>query len=163
VRWRRGEKLPDDARPALGLERRERVLAAARQADGRWVAATERALVGAGWRVPWAEVAHAQWLDEDGVLVLDPVPGTFEARRVPLVEPGLLPEAVHERVMASIVLSRRVAVPGGWVRVVARQNAAGGLAWQVVPDRGVDPDAAAVRAVLDVALAQLRAELDPAT
>lgn len=159
VRWRRGERLPDDARPALDLGPRERVLAAARQADGGWVAATERALVGAGWRVPWAEVAHAQWLDEDGVLILDPVPGTFEARRVPLVEPGLLPEAVHERVMASIVVSRRVAVRGGWVRVVARHDPSGGLAWQVVPDRGVDPDAADVRLVLDAALAALRAEL----
>jgi len=160
VRWRRGDKLPDDARSALGLGPRERVLAAARLADGGWVAATEHALAGPGWRIEWADVAHAQWIDEESVLVLDPVPGTFPARRVPLVEPGRLPETVHERVMASIVVSRRVAVPGGWVRVVGRHDASGGLGWQVVPDRGVNLDDPDVRRVVDAALALLRAELD---
>jgi hypothetical protein len=163
VRWPRREKLPDDARSALGLGPRERVLAASHLADDSWVAATEHALVGPGWRIDWADVAHAQWIDEDRVLVLDPVPGTFEARRVPLAEPGKLPETVHERVMASIVVSRRVAVRGGFVRVVGRHDASGELVWQVVPDRGVDVEDSDVRRVVDAALAQLRAELDPAT
>jgi len=143
----------------LGLQPRERVLAAARQDDEAWVAATERALVGPGWRVEWSDVALAGWLDEESVLVLDPVPGTFTARRVPLAHPGRLPEAVRERVMASIVVSRRVAVPGGWLRVVGRRGASGQLSWQVVPDLGVDGDDPDVRRVVDAALAQLQAEI----
>lgn len=135
------------------------MLAAARADDGDWVAATEHALAGPGWRVDWADVAHAQWLDEESALMLDPVPGAFAPRRVALAEPGRLPEAVRERVMASIVVSRRVAVPGGWTRVVGRRVASGQLAWQVVPEAGVDPSADDVRRVVDAAVAQLRAEL----
>lgn len=159
MRWRSGDKLPDDARAALGLEPGERPLAAARQGDGGWVAATERALVGPGWRIEWTDVGHAQWLDEESVLLLDPVPGTFPPRRVPLDDPGRLPETVRERVMASIVVSRRVAVPGGWVRVVGRRGASDLLAWQVVPEPGVDGEDPDVRRVVDATVAQLSSEL----
>jgi hypothetical protein len=139
------------------------VLAATPLSEGTWVAATEDALIGPGWRIQWVDVAHAQWIDEERVLVLDPVPGTFEARRVLLADPGQLPETVHERVMASIVVSRRVAVRSGFVRLVGRHDASGELLWQVVPDRGVDMQDSDVRRVVDAALTQLRAELDPAT
>lgn len=143
----------------MGLQPGERVLAASRQAAESWVAATGRALVGSGWRIAWSDVAHAQWLDEESVLVLDPVPGAFAPRRVPLAEPGRLPEVVRERVMASIVVSRRVAVPGGWTRVVGRHSASGDLAWQVVLEADVDGDNPDVRRVVDAAITQLTAEL----
>jgi hypothetical protein len=159
VRWRRGDRLPVDARAALGLEAREQVIAAAPLTGGGWAAATAQALVGPGWRVEWADVAHAKWLAEDATLVLDPVPGTFPPLRVRLAEPGRVPETVHERVMASIVVSRRVPVPGGSVRVVGRRTDGGGLTWQLVPD-GVDVDDPEVRPVVDAALAGLRAELE---
>lgn len=135
------------------------MLAAARLADQGWLVATEHSLVASGWRVEWSDVAHAQWLVEESVLVLDPVPGTFPPRRLPLAEPGRLPEAVHERVMASIVVSRRVAVPGGWVRVVGRRGLAGGLVWQTVPGAGVDIADPDVRRVADGALDRLRTEM----
>ena len=75
--------------------------------------ATGGALVGVAGRTPWTDVAHAQWFDEEQVLVVDPVPGAGAPLRLRLAEPGRVPETVHERVMASIVLSRRVALPGG--------------------------------------------------
>lgn len=137
------------------------MLAAAPGEGSTWVAATEHALVGVGWRVWWADVAQAQWLDEEFVLALDPVPGAFAARRVRLREPGRLPEAVHERVMASIVVSRRVAVPGGWVRVLGRRDSSGGLVWQSVPDARVDLGDVRVAQAVDAALAGLRAEMGP--
>jgi hypothetical protein len=151
--------MPDQARAALDLLPRERVLTAARTTDGEWIAATELALVGAGLRIAWADVAHAQWLDEESVLVIDPVTGSAQVR-LGLAEPGRLPETVHERVMASIVLTRRIAVPsGGAVRVVARTDRSGDVVWQVLPDAGVDADDPDVRRVVDDAVAALRGEL----
>lgn len=152
--------MPDDARAALGLQPGERVIAHGRRPDGAWVAATERALLGAGLRVEWTDVAHAQWLDEEQVLALDPVPGAGEPLRLSLPEPGRVPETVHERVMASIVVSRRVAAPGGGVRVVGRRAAGSEeTIWQAVPDAGTDLADPQVRAVVDATVAQLADEL----
>lgn len=145
----------------LGLRPRERVLAAARSRDDGWLAATEHALVAAGWSVKWAEIAHAQWHADESVLALDPMPGTFPPRRLRLSRPGRLPEAVHERVMASIVVSRRVPVRGGFVRVVGRRTAEplGDLLWQTVPGADVDVSDPDVRRAVDASLIALRAEL----
>jgi len=53
VRWNRRFELPPDARETLGLQRRERVLAAAQLADGSWAAATPNALLLVGRRLDW--------------------------------------------------------------------------------------------------------------
>ncbi|MGH8893966.1 MAG: hypothetical protein ACRDWY_11785 [Actinomycetes bacterium] len=159
MRWRR-EDIPDHARASLGLRPRERVLAAARDGSGGWLAATEFALVGAGLRIAWVDIAHVRWLDEDRFLIVDPVPGAFAPARFALADPGRLPEVVHERVMASIVVSRTVALPGGGeARVVGRDDGSGELVWQVVPGAGVDPTDATVRRTTNAAVASLRGEL----
>lgn len=146
----------------MDLTAGERVLAAAQQVDGTWLAGTETALVGAGLRLEWALVAHAQWIDDDHELVIDPVPGSFSARRFRLASPGRLPETVHERVMTSIVVSRQVAAPGvGGIRVVGRRRTSSeSLTWQVIPDRGTDADHPDVRRLADETVSRLRAELD---
>lgn len=160
MRWRRGDRLPDDARVALGLQPRERVLAAAQVAGGGWVAATEVGLLRAGSRIAWADVAYAHWDDEESALTVEPVGDAFPPARVALAEPGRVPETVRERVMASIVVSRRVGVAGGrGVRVVGREVGAPDLMWQVVPDAGVDATDPEVRSVTDALVAQLRDEL----
>jgi hypothetical protein len=139
---RRTAHLPDDARAALDLERGERVLSAARRRDGDWVAATDQGLVGAGWRAEWSAATHAQWYDDASTLAvawLDAEGGRHE-RSLVLDEPGLLPETVHERVTATILLSQHLAISGRrGVRVVARrQPGSDDVQWQVVPDPGVD-------------------------
>jgi len=160
VKLRRRQLLPEDARAALPLDRGEKVIAAAQLADGGWVVATGGALVGVAGRTPWTDVAHAQWFDEEQVLVVDPVPGAGSLMRLRLAQPGRVPETVHERVMASIVLSRRIALPGGGgARLVARRGDGADLAWQVVPDTGTDLTVPEVRAVVDAALTDLRSEL----
>jgi hypothetical protein len=153
--------LPDDARAALDLHPGERVIAFGRSPDGGWVVATGLALVSADGRTPWTAVAHAQWYDEESVLAIDPVPGAGAARRIHLTEPGRVPETVHERVMASIVLSRRVPLPtGGSVRIVARRaDQASDTVWQVVPEPGTDLTAPGAREAADAAVAALAAEL----
>lgn len=153
-------RIPDQARDELGLRSGERVLAAAQDARGQWFAATELALVSSGRRVRWADVSHAQWLADESVLLVDAVPGTFDRLRVALPEPGRLPEAVHERVMASIVVSRRVPVgPGRSARVVGRDDGSGGVVWQVLPEPGVDLAEPDVRRATDAMVTQLRGEI----
>jgi len=152
-RSRRTPALPLDLLP------RERTLVAVQDKAGRWVAATDRAIVTADRRLDWVDVWHAQWLDEEFVLVVEPVDPADVALRLALPDPGRLPETVHERVMASIVVSRRVPVPGGSVRVVGRDGGDGELRWQVIADGGVDAAAPDVRRAADSAVAALRAEL----
>ena len=137
----------------------ERFLVAAQDATGGGVVATDRALVTSDRRLPWIDVAHARWVDDDGTLTVEPVDHQQSAWRAELPEPGRLPETVHERVMASIVVTRRVPVPGGAVRVVGRDGGHGELRWQVIADPGVDGSAPDVRTAADSAVAALRAEL----
>jgi hypothetical protein len=160
---RRTPLLPDDARDSLELGHREKLLAAARLPDGSWVAATAIGLVGAGWRVDWAWVMHAKWYAETELLSftwLDPT-GALHEKELELVDPGRLPETVHERVVATIVFSRRVSVGAGrGVRVVARrQPKAQEVFWQVVPDAGVDVSLPAVRAEIDATKRAIADEL----
>jgi hypothetical protein len=160
---RRTPLLPEAAREALDLGQREKVLAAARIPDGSWVAATAIGLVGVGWRVDWAWVTHAKWYDETERLSftwLDPS-GALHEREFELAEPGRLPETVHERVVATIVFSRRVSVGDRrGVRVVARrQPKSQEVFWQVVPDAGVDVSAPEVRAQVDATKRAIADEL----
>ena len=136
------------------------MLTAGRATDDTWVVATDRALIDGTRRSPWTDVVHAQWYDEEKVLEVDLLPGDEPSYLLALAEPGRLPETVHERVMASIVLSRRVALPGGGARLVARRGEGSGeTVWQVVVDDGVDLADPTVRDRVDAALADLQAEL----
>ena len=164
LKLRRAVPLPDDARAALDLQLGERVIAMGRTPDGGWVVATALALVHAAGRTPWTHVAHAQWYAEESVLAIDPVPGEGRAQRIPLADPGRVPETVHERVMASIVLSRRVGLStGGSVRIVARRaDQTSDTVWQVVAEPGTDLTAPGMRAAADAAVAERAAELGEA-
>jgi hypothetical protein len=82
-----------------------------------------------------------------------------------LEEPGRVPEAVRERVTASIVVSERVdlglgedAGDGPAARITGRRPPQGGeLRWVVTFDHGADPDDPALRAAADRELARIRA------
>lgn len=159
-------RLPAGARAAIDLPRGERVLAVAGLRDGAWVVATDQGLVGGGWRVPWSSVTHVQWYDDTATLAVASLEesGLVQHQSLELAEPGRLPETVHERVTATILLSRHVQVPAGGpgVRIVARrQPGRDEVLWQVVPDPGGDPDAIRADAIRDLADAvrAMRAEL----
>jgi hypothetical protein len=160
---RRNIRLPDDARARIDLARGERVLSAARLGDGDWVAATDQALVGAGWRAPWSAATHAQWYDDASTLEvawLDDA-GDRQDRSLVLDEPGLLPETVHERVTATILISRHLPVSGrNGVRVVGRrQPGSDEVEWQVVADAGVDAADPEVSARVEEAVREMSTEL----
>jgi hypothetical protein len=164
MRWpRRATRIPDDARAALGLAPGERVLAAARSTDGSWLVATDRGLVAPGVRLDWSSITHAQWYDEETALSVAYVDdtGAVGEHTFHVADPGLLPETVHERVVATILLSRHLPVTGRrGVRVVARrQPGSDELVWQVVPDPGIDPNDPQVSARVRAAVQQMRTEL----
>jgi hypothetical protein len=160
---RRTARLPDDVRASLDLARGERVLSAARLRDGAWVVASDQALVGAGWRAPWSAATHAQWYDDTATLEVAwlGTAGERLERSLVLEEPGLLPETVHERVTATILLSRHLTVSGrDGVRVVARrQPGSEEVEWQVVADAGVDAADPQVSARVEQAVRAMRGEL----
>ena len=164
MRLSRRLELPPEARDALPLHRRERVLTAARLVDGTWVAATQDALLLPGRRLEWSTIIHAEWSDDGATLTIDELVTAGddpETSRLVLDEPGRLPEVVRERVTASIVASRHAAVRGrAGVRVVARRAPGSDeVVWQVVVDRGLDPADPGVQAASVAAVADLRREL----
>jgi hypothetical protein len=149
MRWLRRtprpQTLPDDVRSRLGLDRHERVLAAAPLDDGGWVVTSSVALLvvrsGPVARAAWHEVAEATWEPEAReVAVRWATPGQPGLLLRLGEEPGRVPEVLRERVMSTYVLSQRVAVRGRrGVTVAVRRNAAdGSLLVQTVPDEGID-------------------------
>jgi hypothetical protein len=142
--------LPADARDLLGLGAKERVLAWGVLAGGGWAAAlADRVVVldprGRLTGRPWTAVDHAAWDDESHTLAVWWV-GSRTPTPLDIGDDTFLPEVVHERVRASVVLSREVEVPGGGrVLVALRKTPGGDLSTSVSPGRGVrvtDPDVA---------------------
>jgi len=150
---------------ALALEPGERILASAKDAEGRPVVASDRAL----WlqrrppeysRVPWHEVARASFADDLLTIVLTTAPlGSATALRIPLAEAGRLPAVVRERVTATVAFDQHVRLRGrSGVRVVARRRPGDDvLIWGFVPDEGLSLTAAEV-ALAQRAVGDLRAE-----
>ena len=142
--------LPDDARDLLGLGAKERVLAWGVLAGGGWAAALADRLVvldprGKLTARPWTAVDHAVWDDESRTLAVWWV-GSRTPTPLEIGDTTFLPEVVHERVRASVVLSREVEVPtGGRVLVALRKTPGGELSTTVSPGPRVrlrDPEVA---------------------
>lgn len=151
--------------PDLAVAAGEKLLAWATDTEGAVVGGTRDALYLAGHRIPWEHVEAADWDRDTSVLTVSEVGSWGQARprrSVTIDQPGSLLELVRERVTASIVLQRHVAVRGRrGVRVVARRapHSTGELAWFLEYDDGVDPDDPAVSTAVDEALAAARGEV----
>lgn len=160
-RWSlKASRLPTPVRDALSLGRGERVLAHATTRGGSYAAVTGTALYlpspDAGFhRLPWEQIEHAQW--KDGWLHIREVGGGGE-HHVRLAEAGAVPEAVQERVTATIIFSQHGALPGGGgVRIVGRRSPDGGEPrWTFVFDSGLDPSDPGLRAQAEQLLENLR-------
>ena len=149
------EPLPDGFTGTLATG--ERVLADATGPSrggepGRIVLCTDRGLWIEDHRIPWHLVVRATWtggalevveadeaehLDGGVVLLTDHPP-----RRLPLADPGRVPETVHRRVTEAIRTRQHVSIGGGGAWFVQRRvtDAAGSrVTTQVHPDPGTDP------------------------
>jgi hypothetical protein len=133
--------------PPVEVAAGERVLSWAVSTAGV-VAGTREALYLPGpppRRVPWEQVESADWDLEAEKLRVREV-GTWGEPRpsyeLTMTEPGRLLELVRERITASVVLQRHVAIRGKrGVRVIARRSASGAreLSWLFEYDEGIDP------------------------
>jgi hypothetical protein len=96
-------------------------------------------------RVPWEQVEAADWDVESETLTITEVGSWGEARPVhtlTLTEPARLLQLVRERVTATVVLQRHVAIRDKrGVRVIARRAPSGRreLSWLFEYDEGIDP------------------------
>ncbi|MCR1782263.1 hypothetical protein KVF89_06945 [Nocardioides carbamazepini] len=156
-------------RPPFPVGPGERLLAWAqvRQPDGGppLVGGTRDALYLPA-RVPWEQVASADWDQEESTLRVVEVGRFGEPSPVHLLhldDAGRLLQLVRERVTASIAVQRHVAVSGRRsVRILARRapGSRAELAWFVEYDDGLDPADPRVDAVVQEALATARADVE---
>jgi hypothetical protein len=156
-------------RPTLpSLARGERLLAWAETAEGTLVGGTRDALhlpAAEPLRLPWEEVATAEWdVDEQELHVVEV--GTYgqvqREHRLALTDPDRLLSLVRERVTASIVVQRHVTVRGrSGARILGRRapGTQDAIAWFVEYDDGLDPADPEVARVVDEALASARGDV----
>ncbi|PRY02730.1 hypothetical protein CLV72_1011333 [Allonocardiopsis opalescens] len=125
--------------------------------DGPLAATTHALHLPDGSRVGWSEVEHARWT-EDG---LELTATTGERRLLKVTDRGLLPETVHERVVATIVVSRHVPLRGELgVRLICRRTpGTDEMNWYTGYDDGLDPDDPQTRAEAADALRHLRLQM----
>lgn len=167
---RRGT-VPASVLARTDLPRGERVLASAPASDGSWLIGTRRFLVlvapsagGLLVRLPWEQVEDAAWDKDTERLTVTAIGAYGEPRPAYVFEmddPALLLQLVRERVTASIVLQRWVAVRGRQgLTVIGRRSPAGGpVSWMHAYDRGLDPDDPEVTEIATEALAQVQSEV----
>ena len=164
VNWRRSGLVAQ-----VKVPRGEKVLAVTRAGDGTVLAGTRDAFYVVSGddtrRVPWEQVEAADWDRDTDTFRLSEVGTWGEERPVHtavLPDPGRLLELVRERVTASVVLQRHVAVaPRRGLRVIARRapSGSGGVQWVYEYDEGVDPDDPAVRDLARATLEAMRLEV----
>jgi hypothetical protein len=156
-------------RPPVELAAGERAVAWAVVDGGGWVVGTRDALSVPAGRVAWEQVEAADWDDDHERLRVTEV-GTWGEPRpqhlLTLTTKGAdthrLLQLVRERVTASVLVSRHVAVVGRkGVRVIARRAPAGTspVLWFYEYDAGIDPDDPVVRAAAETALDTARSDI----
>jgi hypothetical protein len=153
----------------MTLERGEKVLAAAADAAGNWIMGTARALhlgqQGAWTVLPWQRVERAAWdRDAEQLEVFEVADfGEEQPRHVRTIsDPGRLLELVHERVTASVVITRHQPVAGSkGLRIVGRRapGTDDPITWSALLDEALDPADPRVVDALERGLAIARAEV----
>ena len=169
ARWSRRSVVDADVASELPTEAGERPLAATRDAVGRWLVGSDRALYlpgDDGWRrLPWERVDQASWDRESEALLVVEVAdfGHPQPRHeIVVVEPGQLLELIRERVTASVLLTRHVPLPGSeGLQVVARRAPVAGaeVDWSIRLGDSLDPSDPEVIRAVERGLADAQADL----
>src|SRR6266536_725012 len=153
-----------EARAHTPLQPGERLLAAARGADGELAVATDRALHhqdGRAWaRLGWEQVDQVRWDEQRHTLTLTSLTPAAPAQTLlRLASSWDLPAVASERVTWARLVDQRVWLNGrAGARVVARRAPGEpSITWLVILDHGLDPADPAVRAAVESALTDLRA------
>lgn len=153
----------------MALERGERALASAQDVAGQWLVGTDRSLHlqrAEGWVVlPWQRVERASWDDDASTLTVYAVAdfGLPQPCHQRIFEaPGRFLDLLHDRINATVLLTRHVPLEGSrGLRVVARRPAVGdgAIEWSCLLDDNLDPTDPTVLAAVEHGLATARAEL----
>lgn len=156
------------APPGIELARGERVLASDVTTDDSPVVATNHRVLlptpdGLA-SIGWASVERASFDQESDLLtIIETASMGSRPRRFRLRIEGAhaLLDVIREQVKASVILSRHMVIADGkGVRISGRRRPdTGALAWNVTADAGLDVANPDVRARIDAALAEVRAEL----
>lgn len=157
------------SRPDLEVLRGERLLAWAATSDGAAVGGTRDALyLPGGTRIAWEDVESADWDADTATLRVSEVGSWGEQRpehHLVLDDPTRFLQLVRERVTASVVLQRHVALEGRrGVRVIGRRAPgavvdSSRISWVHEYDEGIDPHDPHVRLAAAQALEAAREEL----
>jgi hypothetical protein len=163
--FKRAAQVPADVLSLAGLARGDKVLAHTTTTDGTWLLGTRDALVVVGAdardaeRIAWEQVETADWDREAERLAVAEVGEYGQVRPVhgfTIADPCRLLQMIRERVTASVLLQRRVTMPGSkkGFTVVARRapRRDGEVTWAVEYDAGVDPADPDVAEAADTAL-----------
>ena len=152
----RAVPLPD----GVELERGERVLATAATSAGETVVITSQRLIVPGGELatgkPWHLIDGGKWDPGTDLLSV-----TWVDRTPPsswrLTDPGGVPQALHERVNASVVLMEQVKLDQDRrARVVLRRDLTSGrVLAQTIVGRGCDPDDPQLVAATEAVAARL--------
>ena len=150
---------------------KDEILAAVQLTDGRWVAGTRAAVYlptdgsDAVRRVGWEKIERAGWDSEASILNIYETTdfGTpLRATELKVDDPGRFGQLLRERVDASIVIQRHVPLAGKrGVRVIGRRNPAStdtAVTWNLVLDKGLEPDQSGVLDAAEAALREVREE-----
>lgn len=162
MKWRRAA-LDADVRELLDLAARERILAWTDDGSGRPVVASDTGLHVQRSppdysRFGWDQIERASY--NSGVLTVVFGPDLGGATlRIPVGDGRDLPVVVRDRVTASVIVDRFVALDGEvGVRIVGRRGPSGEIVWRA----DLDPELAAnpsARAAADEALGEVRDEV----
>lgn len=167
--------MPADVLAAAPLERGEKVLAGAVDRSGAWLLGTRDALIVAvgtapvpgpvAVRIPWQDIERADW-DKDAERLTVQEVGEFGQARPAysfnIDDPGVVLELIRERVTASVVLQRRVALEGKrGLFVIARRapRGDGEITWAYEFDPGVEPGDPGVMAAAEQGMRAAQEEL----
>lgn len=159
--------VPGEARGLVSLARGERILLASATPAG-WLVATTHALwlpEGASLiRVGWEFVDNAVWDRDSSSLQVHQTAelgGRPRLWNLGMDDDRDLLLVIKERVRATVITSRRVPVDGarGFTIVARRPPGQDAVTWTVAVDAGLDLDEATLRASVDQALGEMRAEL----
>ncbi len=165
MKWARRSRLPQEVARQVGLESGERVLAyAVDDNTGAHVVATTTHLTVAGaerqvLRRPWHEVDAGQWSAEHWTLSVSWVARVRPAQWTFHGQDTRLPETVHERVQASVVLSAELPLQDRRQRgrvVVRKDLATGEMLIQTVLGRSTPANDPQVQQAVATLAADLR-------
>lgn len=178
--------IPPDVLEALGLPRRQHVLAAAQDGSGRWWVATHDALLMPGigparpgssagppaaQQVPWEEIDKAEW-DRDTARFTLLIVGASAPVHTRFENADDLLTVLRERVTTSVVAVRTIPLddaavvarvggilPGDAIVTVRRRSADRSLFTQVAFSEPLDPDRPEVRLAGEATAAMARSDL----